>query len=178
LSPSDGIAIASLVVALFATYLTYRTGREARESGERLAREDREARAAEARVARLHEVRKEVYPQINEYALLVRDIVEATERRVTFVGDPEPPDWPGLDDMRLRAARFYAAASEAMGQALEALHRSVEAFQTARFEWKNQVPGVPSASAQELADNIEKARYAVSDRVSDVLLVSARELAE
>jgi len=176
MSPSDGIALTSLVVAALATYLTYRTGREAREDAHALARETREAQAEEARAARLHEARKTVYVEVLEYGYLTLDTVERTEPFMSWEGAPGPPEWPSDDELRRQSARTAAFGSPQVRNKLLELKDAVRQFRSAVF--MRQAERMPGAHPQDVGtfQKLDEARARVRALVEEVIELANEEL--
>lgn len=131
MQPSDGLALAGIVAAIFATFLTYRTGKEARESAERQAARTIEATSAEARATRLFERRKDVYEQVLDYAYRIDQSIDRIAPIVTWDGMPTPPTFPSEDEMRRQNARTSAWGSRELRDKLAELKEAVQEFQSA-----------------------------------------------
>jgi hypothetical protein len=173
---ASGVAIAGIVLSILTVYLSYRNGREAREDAHALSREAREADAAETRRVRLHDARKAVYFEVLEHALRIEDAVERTERRITWTGEPGPPEWPTDVERRRLVARIGLHASAAMRAKLTDLGIASDAFRLAVQELKDaQETGGELAG---LRARIDATRAAVQPIVNDVIEIANRELAD
>jgi hypothetical protein len=171
-----GIALGGIVLSIFTVYFNHLNGKDAREEARSLARETRDAQATEARRARLHDARKAVYEEVLEYVLRTQDMVNRTERRFTFEGEPGPPELPMGDELRKLNARIGLHASGEMREKLTELDGAVEAFQVAVFELRDALQS--GSELVGLRANIDATRAAVKPLVADVIDVANRELAE
>ena len=177
-TPSDGIALASLAVTALATYLTYRTGREASKDAHELAQAGWAAQAAAARGARLHEARKQTYVELLEFAYALLDIVNGTEALVERADGGKLADWPSGDDQRRQNVQVAAFGSDAMRDKVGELSAAVRTFRTAVNELRRQPALGRPMRTGDAREKTEQARSRVHTAVAQIGDQANEELSE
>jgi hypothetical protein len=178
----DTVALAATIggsmVGLAGVLATAWSSLQQRRSASELASAQHTHERELARGARLFKRRQPIY---EEMVLLLSPWVErvqATERLMTFAGDPEPPDLPSPDEWRAMQARFgtigspeAAAAFREVGRAINAFYDQARRLRVIREHGEDADEVMPAYEAVEEArrkvgESFEALKRLVSDELA------------
>jgi hypothetical protein len=105
--------------------------------------------------------------------------VDATERIVTFVGDPEPPEAPGAEEWRDMQVRLRTNGSTAVGDAYDDFANTIRSFSFEHVPRAREIKtkDVEPDEAVRVLEELEEARKAVRERLRTLERLVSEELA-
>jgi hypothetical protein len=163
----DAVALAATIggsaVGLAGVGVTAWSIRQQRASAKELAALQHGHERDLARGARLFERRSVVYEGLLTILQLWMERVEATEPILRMAGEPEPPDPPSPDELRVMNARLRTFGSPAVADAYEAFMDAIRGFWGYVMSLRmTRDQGGANLPWQELQDARAKVREALS----------------
>lgn len=164
------VGLAGVIATAWSNWLQQVSARE-------LSARQQEHERGLARGARLFERRAPVYEEMLRLLYPWMERVDATERMMTFAGDPEPPEPPGAEEWRGMQVRLrtigsgeVADAYEGFADAIRSFFRLVPTMRAIREHGEDAEEAVRvHTELEEARSNVRKTLRSLERLVSDEL---------
>jgi hypothetical protein len=179
----DEVALAATIggslVGLAGIGATAWSSWQQRESAKELAAAQQKHERQLASGARLFDRRAAVYEDMLRFLNVWMERVDATEKMMTFEGEPEPPEPPGPEEWRGMYAKLRTYGSKAVAEGYDAFSEAVVDFFIARVPATRTVreTGTDPEEAVRIHRQLEDARRKVREALNALERLVSEELA-